>query len=149
MRPPITTHPHFANVEGQSINILMGLNCRFYPRLRGSGSLNEPPIPSLSFSRSTFVSGPFAHPVSALSANFLHPKTTWKPIFTGLSALACTLKSCSIHSIVFSVRTGKREFTFCKFYQLPGKIQPTNATYLMIKSPPYANIFPIHAVELL
>lgn len=109
--------PPLSLVEGQSINILMGLNCRFYPSNDGGSSSirsAEPPIASLYL----FSLPSFAHPASAFSPNFPHPKKREKKkkrknrIYEAFSFTARTLKSRSIHPIFF----GKNE--------LPGKILP-------------------------
>lgn len=109
--------PPLSLVEGQSINILMGLNCRFYPSNDGGSSSirsAEPPIASLYL----FSLPSFAYPASAFSPNFPHPKKREKKkkrknrIYEAFSFTARTLKSRSIHPIFF----GKNE--------LPGKILP-------------------------
>ena len=110
--------PPLSLVEGQSINILMGLNCRFYPSNDGGSSSirsAEPPIASLYL-----FSPSFAHPASApfrqisrIRKNVKKKKKKRKNrIYEAFSFTARTLKSRSIHPIFF----GKNE--------LPGKILP-------------------------
>ena len=84
--------PPLSLVEGQSINILMGLNCRFYPSNDGGSSSirsAEPPIASLYL-----FSPSFAHPASApfrqisrIRKNVKKKKKKKKTVFTRLSAL--------------------------------------------------------------
>lgn len=85
--------PPLSLVEGQSINILMGLNCRFYPSNDGGSSSirsAEPPIASLYL----FSLPSFAHPASApfrqisrIRKNVKKKKKKKKTVFTRLSAL--------------------------------------------------------------
>lgn len=84
--------PPLSLVEGQSINILMGLNCRFYPSNDGGSSSirsAEPPIASLYL----FSLPSFAHPASAPFRQIsrirknVKKKKKEKTVFTRLSAL--------------------------------------------------------------
>lgn len=128
MRPPTPlTSTFFRLAEGQSINILMGLNCRFYPSNDGGSAARsgEPPIASLSFPS-----------VSAFRPSCLPPlpfrqisrirKNVKKTVFTRLSALPRAPWNRAPFIRYFSART-----SFLEKYAA----RRTSAAFLTITSP--------------
>lgn len=110
--PTPLTSTFFRLAEGQSINILMGLNCRFYPSNDGGSAArsSEPLIAPLSFlSVSAFSPFCLFVQISRIRKNVKKKKKN--RIYEAFSSTARTLKSRSIHPIFF----GKNE--------LPGKIR--------------------------
>lgn len=85
--PTPLTSTFFRLAEGQSINILMGLNCRFYPSNDGGSAArsSEPLIAPLSFlSVSAFSPFCLFVQISRIRKNVKKKKKT---VFTRLSAL--------------------------------------------------------------
>lgn len=124
--PTPLTSTFFRLAEGQSINILMGLNCRFYPSNDGGSAArsSEPLIAPLSFlSVSAFSPFCLFVQISRIRKNVKKKKKT---VFTRLSALPRAPWNRAPFIRYFSART-----SFLEKYAA----RRTSVAFLTITSP--------------